>query len=271
MILQNQSVRLPIKLITTLGADATGIIPNDILNGIAQVVKSDGTKTSITLTSNNNWFEVDSTQSAGLYHLVLPMGATNILGPIQYTIYPQATAFTTFIGTTHVVTYPTEITAIKAKTDNLPASPANESTSAAIKAKTDLIGTTSVASKTNVDDGVTSVKGTSNISLTDIGGTGFNPNTHSLKEIATAVASISANGIASAVWNEQVLQHLQAGSVGEALRLVRQALVGHVKLDVLNNRLIIYAEDKTTPLVTMNLKDENGNAAAKLATDRNTP
>ncbi len=42
-IAQSTSVRLPVKLLTTLGADPTGILPADVLNGIAQIVKADGT------------------------------------------------------------------------------------------------------------------------------------------------------------------------------------------------------------------------------------
>lgn len=96
MITQNSSVRVPVYLKTSLGANATGIVPANILNGIVEITKADGSTVSITLVGSGmgqNWFEIDSVQSPGLYHILLPTTATSILGPIQYTINPAATQF----------------------------------------------------------------------------------------------------------------------------------------------------------------------------------
>jgi hypothetical protein len=98
MILQSTTVRLPVKLQTSTGTAATGIVVGDVLNSIAQIIKSDGTTASITI-SGTTWYEISSTQSPGLYHLVVPGSALNLLGPVQYTIYPSATAFNEFVGT----------------------------------------------------------------------------------------------------------------------------------------------------------------------------
>lgn len=140
MIIQNTSARLPVKLITSTGTNATGIVVANIKNGVVQVIKEDGTTATYALTLGVNWFEVDSTQSPGLYQVIIPSGATNVLGQLVYTIYASAAGFVDFAGTELVSLTPAvqaDVAAIKAKTDNLPASPANEVTSLAIKAKTD--------------------------------------------------------------------------------------------------------------------------------------
>ena len=265
MIRQSTQTRLPVRLLTPAGANATGILPGAVLNGNAQTIKSDGNKSTIALINNTNWFEVDSVQSPGLYHLQVSATDTNTIGNLQYTIYPSGAAFLPFVASD---TVDIDISTIKAKTDNLPASPANESTNTAIKAKTDLIGTTSVATQADVTNARDNIKGANNIDLTNIAGAGFVSNADSLKSISTAVATVSASGIADAVWDENLLQHIQAGSTGAAIRLIRQALTGRVKIDVNANTLIIYAEDGTTALLTLNLKDSNGNAASTSAIER---
>jgi hypothetical protein len=102
MIIQNTSSRLPIKLISSTGSNATGILPSDIKNNSIQIIKNDGSTSLISLTVGVNWFEIDSTQSPGLYHVLIPAGSTNLLGNLQYSVYPSATAFVSFVGTTSV-------------------------------------------------------------------------------------------------------------------------------------------------------------------------
>ena len=96
MLIQSTSVRVPIKLVTSLGVGVTGILSTDILNGSVEVVKSDGTTLVVPIYTSGimkNLFEIDSVQSPGLYHLLLTSSAPSLVGPLQYTIYPSATAF----------------------------------------------------------------------------------------------------------------------------------------------------------------------------------
>lgn len=279
-ITQNTSVRLPVKLLTTTGTDPTGILPADVLNGVAQIVKGDGTTANITLNNGVNWIEIDSTQSKGLYHLVVSNAFTNVLGPIQYTIYPTATAFLTFIGVDEVITIPvvgatlaevnaardsikgasnkdltqldtkvgtpvgasviadistvntsvgglsTNITAIKAKTDNLPSDPADES-----------------QLENAIGLAVTSIKGAQSLSISDIaGGMAFVANNDNLHAIKNAMGAMGSPG---AVWDELRSVHVGPGTFGEAMRILVQVAKGHIKIDKFQSKLIIYKEDDT--------------------------
>ncbi len=290
MIIQSQAVRVPVKLVTALGADATGIVVADIKNGRCQAVKATGVTVNIALVLNTNFFEIDATNSPGLYHITLPNTTTDVLGPLQYSVYPTTNAFLSSNYTETVqADSSADITAIKAKTDNLPAAPANEATSTAIKAKTDLIpaipasqgdvtgAVTSIKGASNKDNtqittaitaAQVSIKGVSDIDLTQVAGTGFSTANDSLKQLSTAIAAISTNGVAAAVWDKVRSLHVTSGTFGEAIRIVVQALRGHVKIDTLNNTLIVYQEDNTTPLYTSALRDPSGNAANVYATDR---
>lgn len=270
MIIQSQAVRVPVKLVTALGADATGIVVADIKNGRCQVIKSTGVTVNIALVLNTNFFEIDSTNSPGLYHILIPNTATDVVGPLQYSIYPNATAF---LSSNYTETVQADlsgnITAIKAKTDLIPAVPASQG---------DVTGAvTSIKGGSNKDNtqittaitaAQVSIKGVSDVDLTQIAGTGFSTASDSLKQLSTAVSNISTNGVAAAVWDTVRSLHVTSGTFGEALRIVVQALRGHVRIDTLNNTLIVYQEDNTTPLYTSALRDPSGNAASIYATDR---
>jgi hypothetical protein len=249
MIIQNSTVRLPIALQTPTGSPATGIVVGDIKNGVAQVIKSDGTTASIAI-SGTTWKEIDAVQSPGLYHLVVPNTATNLLGPLQYSLFPTVIpgAFNQFIGADTVYSdTATSITAIKAKTDLIPASP---------------------ASTTDITSARDSIKGTGNVDLTAIAGTGFNSAQDALHQLRILISSISATGIAGAVWDEARNLHITNGSFGQLMRILYQCLVGKVAVDVLTHQLIIYAEDSTTVLLRCDLKDTNGMPSDIFATTR---
>jgi len=47
MIVQDQAAKVAVKLITPAGDDINGIAPAAIKNGVAQVIKADGTTQSI--------------------------------------------------------------------------------------------------------------------------------------------------------------------------------------------------------------------------------
>jgi len=247
-IFQSTSTRVPVHLMLA-GAHVTGMLPANILNGSAQIIKADGTKGLVALTNGVNWFEMDATQSAGIYQFLLPAGSANVLGPIQYTIYPSAGAFDSFVGATEVVLdINSNITAIKTKTDNLPATPANEATSTAIKAKTDLINTNVVATQADVTAARDSIKGPQGINISAIaGGMAFNSVTDNLDALRLAIAAIVVPPNSSP-WDELRSAHIGSGSFGEAIRILYQAARGHIKIDKLSNTLTVYQEDGTTIL-----------------------
>mgnify|MGYP001255476547 CR=1 FL=1 len=94
MLTRDSSVRIPLRLVNLMNVPTTGIRPSDIFNGSAQIIKADGTTQLLSLVFNTNWFEIDSVQSPGIYHIRLPSSATNVLGPIQVTLYPAMSSFT---------------------------------------------------------------------------------------------------------------------------------------------------------------------------------
>lgn len=150
-----------------------------------------------------------------------------------------------------VSTVGTNVSAIKAKTDNLPSDPASQGTTNtsitsavssikgagptditqvktvvdAIKAKTDNLppdpaDASDIAA--SISSTVSSIKGADNRDLTQIAGTGiFVAGTDNLHAIAanaaTASGAPSAATVASAVWNEALAGHALGGSTGKKL------------------------------------------------------
>lgn len=146
-----------------------------------------------------------------------------------------------------------DVAAIKAKTDNLPASPANEVTSTAIKAKTDLIGTTSVASQADVNNARDSIKGIQLLDISTIaGGVSFVSGSDNLHAIKQAIGAGGGNS-----WDELLANHNLSGSFGAAIRLIQQAVAGDQKIQIGNARLQFYDTDGVTILREFYLLDEN--------------
>ncbi len=83
-------------------------------------------------------------------------------------------------------------------------------------------------------------------------------------EIAAAVAPApSAAAVADAVWDEPLAGHVGVDSAGEAAVLARAAAAGRVRLNTGNPAqwvLELYAEDSTTVLRTLELRDQSGAA-----------
>lgn len=258
MIVQSQSARVPVKLVTPLGDDANGIVPANIKNTVAQIIKADGSTQTISLIANTNWFEIDSTQSKGLYHLLVPNTATDQLGTLLYTVYPAGTQFIPFIGT------------ISISIDQ-----ATIATSTGISAAVSSIKGGGNKDNTQISNAITaavdSIKGVSAVDLTQVAGTGFSTASDSLKQLSANLAAISSSTIAGAVWDTLRSVHINNGTFGEAVRIIVQCLRGHVKIDVLNNTLVVYQEDGSTPLFTSALKDGAGNPANVYATERLAP
>lgn len=115
-----------------------------------------------------------------------------------------------------VVTTNTNVLAVKAKTDNLPASPANEVTSAAIKAKTDQL-------LFNLDTGVLAhVINQTPLNPSDVADAVWDAQVTdhddpgSFGENAQNPA-INPQQVADAVWDEPIANHLTPGSTGKKL------------------------------------------------------
>lgn len=97
IIRKDTAVRVPVRLINpTTGAAVTGMLPANISNGTVGSVtlaKSDGTTADIALVNSTNWFEVHSSKMPGLYHILVPSSATNLVGSFALAVLPAAAAF----------------------------------------------------------------------------------------------------------------------------------------------------------------------------------
>lgn len=247
--------RVPVLLYDAAGAAATSITPSDINGGNVQLKKGDGTTVSLALTTGGptpNWIQVDSTNSPGLYEIVLPNTHTDVLGIMTWSLQPAAAAFKGLIGSDTVTDLAAEVAAIKDKTVNLPADPASQAvTSTAIDAARD------------------AVRGAQALDLSAVaGGASFVQATDNLRAIRTSAdaATASADAAPAAVWNRTRSLHQATGTFGESDRLQLQSAVGHAK--IVNQQLIIYNEDNTQALLTFDLKDIAGLPANFQVTER---
>ncbi len=258
MLRLNTAERVKIAMKDSNGNFKTGLVATDFLNSRIQITKGDGTTSLITLVLNTNLFEIDSTNSPGIYDFLLSTANTNTLGQFAIAIVPASSAFVELIYLDSVETDPTTIdsditnvynrigapvgvsisadiasvqtssTAIKAKTDNLPSDPASQATTdtfitsaasaiqgtgftagvddlhsistslsgdttniTAIKAKTDLIGTSSVASQADVTSAVTTINAHTTSQFGEIEGGSWNAtidNLHAIQVLLTASA-----------------------------------------------------------------------------------
>lgn len=93
MIRKDIATRVPLRLYTSTGAAATGIVPADFAGGLVRVVKANGTVQTIALGAGVNFFEVDATNAPGLYQVLLAAGNVDVVGPITLVWRPNAAAF----------------------------------------------------------------------------------------------------------------------------------------------------------------------------------
>jgi len=181
----------------------------------------------------------------------------------------------------------TEIAAIKAKTDLIPASPAQEGTLSTIegkvdgiKAKTDLIPASPAQEGTlsTIEGKVDSVLADTNMLQVDWvnGGRldllidGIKAKTDLIPASPAAVGSkmdivdapssagktALANAAADQVWDEVASGHVASGSAGALLGLVHSILGG--KQQIIGNQLVCYAADNATEVARFNLFDSDG-------------
>ena len=108
-----------------------------------------------------------------------------------------------------------------------------------------------------------------------VDGGGTLPPTDQFQCGETAEVSVTQEvitAITGGVWDKDIASHLLAGSFGELIQLikadttaiflccdlVRKFQTNRTKIDAGTNTLIIYDDDKVTPLLTFNLKDGAG-------------
>ena len=291
MLRQSTAERIKVFLTTSLGTPVTGLVATDFKGSNAFLYKSDGSKTTIALTLGGNLFEEDATDSPGIYALNLTTTHTNTLGSLTVSFQPSATAFTPTYFFDSVEADPgsiaTNVSAIKAKTDNLPASPANETTllavkaktdnlpatpadqttSLAIKAKTDLIGTSTVANQSDVTSARDSIKGAQLLDISTIAGGALFAVGDDLHAIKAAIAGLGT-GIAGQVWDELLSSHVISGTFGDLLNLMMALFTHRVRIDRATKKLTVYAADSITVTHSFDLKDINGVAADVNASER---
>lgn len=74
--------------------------------------------------------------------------------------------------------------------------------------------------------------------------------------------------VASDVWDVARVSLTAPGSVGDAVRKLLATQLNRARIDKNAKTLIVYADDGTTPLLTFNLKDLDGNATETNPTER---
>ena len=235
----------------SVGALVTGALAADFKGGNLFLYKADNTKVSIALTLGTNFYEVDATDSPGLYSVVIPASSLSQLGTVTFSIQPAAAVFVSQVI---------------------------EKTVSNISSKTDLIGTASVSSLADVTTASTSIttavnaardaiRGAQSLDISTIaGGVSFIP-TDSLHNLKQTLMGFNTT-LAAAVWEELLASHLTPNTLGELMNILLGILTHRVKVDSVSKQLILYRADSTTVWKTYNLYDLQSQPATLTATER---
>lgn len=150
--------------------------------------------------------------------------------------------------------------AIKAKTDLIPASPAQEGTLSTIEGKVDsVLADTNMLQVDWVNSGrldllIDGIKAKTDLIPASPAAVG------SKMDIVDAPSSAGktalANAAADQVWDEVASGHVASGSAGALLGLVHSILGG--KQQIIGNQLVCYAADNATEVARFNLFDSDG-------------
>ena len=150
--------------------------------------------------------------------------------------------------------------AIKAKTDLIPASPAQEGTLSTIEGKVDsVLADTNMLQVDWVNGGrldllIDGIKAKTDLIPASPAAVG------SKMDIVDAPSSAGktalANAAADQVWDEVASGHVAPGSAGALLGLVHSILGG--KQQIIGNQLVCYAADNATEVARFNLFDSDG-------------
>lgn len=234
----------------SVGALVTGALAADFKGGNLFLYKADNTKVSIALTLGTNFYEVDATDSPGLYSVVIPASSLSQLGTVTFSIQPAAAVFVSQV--------------IEKTVSNIPD----------VKSKTDLIGTASVSSLADVTAVTTAVnaardaiRGAQSLDISTIaGGVSFIP-TDSLHNLKQTLMGFNTT-LAAAVWEELLASHLTPNTLGELMNILLGVLTHRIKVDNVSKQLILYRADSTTVWKTYNLYDLQSQPATLTATER---
>ena len=203
---------------------------------------------TIALTLGANLFEVDSGDAPGTYSIAIPAANLDQLGVVSFSIQPAAAAF--------AATYLTDYVYVE-----------ETATLAAIKAKTDLVGTTSVASQADVTSARDSVKGAQLLDISTISGGASFITADNLHNIRLAINAVPT-GIANTVWDELLAGHLIPNSLGELMNILAAVLVNRIKINKVTKTMDLYLADSTTIWKSYSLRDLNGFSATINASER---
>ena len=231
----------------SVGAPVTGALAADFKGGNLFLYKADNTKVSIALTLGTNFYEVDATDSPGLYSVVIPASSLSQLGTVTFSIQPAAAVFVSQVI---------------------------EKTVSNISSKTDLIGTASVSSLSDVTAVTTAVnaardaiRGAQSLDISTIaGGVSFIP-TDSLHNLKQTLMGFNTT-LAAAVWEALLASHLTPNTLGELMNILLGVLTHRIKVDNVSKQLILYRADSTTVWKTYNLYDLQSQPATLTATER---
>lgn len=231
----------------SVGALVTGALAADFKGGNLFLYKADNTKVSIALTLGTNFYEVDATDSPGLYSVVIPASSLSQLGTVTFSIQPAAAVFVSQV--------------IEKTVSNIPD----------VKSKTDLIGTASVSSLADVTTAVNAardaIRGAQSLDISTIaGGVSFIP-TDSLHNLKQTLMGFNTT-LAAAVWEELLASHLTPNTLGELMNILLGVLTHRIKVDNVSKQLILYRADSTTVWKTYNLYDLQSQPATLTATER---
>jgi len=108
IIRKDTAIRLPVRCIDVAGSGVAGLVPTDFNDGTTQgnvtVVKGNGTLATIILVAGVNFFEISSSAAPGLYHVLVPLTATNVVGTLQLSAMPDGGQFLPTVITGQVET-----------------------------------------------------------------------------------------------------------------------------------------------------------------------
>lgn len=248
MLRQSTNENIQVTLKTSLGAPVTGLVAADFKSSSIYLYKANSAKITIALTLGANLFEVDTTDAPGVYSIAIPSANLDQIGTISFSIQPAAAAFEAIYLTDYVYVEQT-------------------STLAAIKAKTDLVGTSTVASQTDVTSARDSVKGAQLLSISDIAGGASFILADNLHNIRLAINSVTT-GIAASIWNELLAGHLVPNSTGELMNVLSAVLLNRIKINKVSKTMDLYLADSTTIWKSYSLRDLNGLSATINASER---
>ena len=227
----------------SVGAPVTGALAADFKGGNLFLYKADNTKVSIALTLGTNFYEVDATDSPGLYSIVIPASSLSQLGTVTFSIQPAAAVFVSQV--------------IEKTVSNIPD----------VKSKTDLICTASVSSLADVNAARDAIRGAQSLDISTIaGGVSFIP-TDSLHNLKQTLMGFNTT-LAAAVWEELLASHLTPNTLGELMNILLGVLTHRIKVDNVSKQLILYRADSTTVWKTYNLYDLQSQPATLTATER---